>query len=66
MTLEHLNKWHGNALSIVNDLYEMRIDHPELGEDINWLKRYADAMDELHGAEMGLIEYYQLNSINNW
>jgi len=65
MTLEHLNKAHGDALEVVNDLYEMRLDHHELGHDINWLKRYADAMDALHAVEIALIEYYQLNSIQN-
>lgn len=64
MTLAELNIAHGNALSIVNDLYEMRLDHPELGNTIGWLKSYADAMDKLHEVEMAIIEHYQLeNSI---
>lgn len=64
MTLEQLNQAHGDALEVANDLREMMLDHPQLKENINWLKRYCAAMDNLHDVEMEIVEYYQLeNSI---
>lgn len=53
---DYNGEFYADVLEQINDLHEQRLDDPDLGDNIFWLKKYAYVMDKIFSLHMSRIE----------
>lgn len=57
--MDYNGEYYHDILERINDLHEDRLDNPDLGNNIHWLRRYTEEMDkifQIHMQRIALLE----------